>query len=296
MDLKVVCSVTLLLIMTLSFSNEVSAQETISPETYSPIINYHEKEVFYPANVEDYLSVSYAYDVSGDIIDEEMSDGWPEDTYAISYSGENVNLETYDKALYFHMEERPESNVTYLEYWTFYYFNDYYNKHYGDWEFFIVELVNNEPNRCIFSRHYEVVEISWEDIEKEGTHPIMYSALGGHGFYDVSEYTSEHFGKLSVSFSEDEIITLDDTEWINYEGIWGLPDFQARIQEGPPSPTRYEISGVNAYYTPDLLNPEALRSTSVLLPYIIFFGLMFGSATILIISYEFLKKRKGRKI
>ena len=57
--------------------------------------------------------------------------------------------------------------------------------HEGDWEHITVLLSrNNSPDLVWMARHSsEGTLISWNDVEHDGTHPVIYPAFGGHPSY-----------------------------------------------------------------------------------------------------------------
>jgi hypothetical protein len=80
-----------------------------------------------------------------------------------------------------------------LQYWSFYYFNDWNNKHEGDWE--MVELVFNEetvegalrsaPSFAAYAQHGSGERAEWTTgkIQKDGDHPYVYVSAGSHASY-----------------------------------------------------------------------------------------------------------------
>ena len=81
-----------------------------------------------------------------------------------------------------------------LQYWFFYPFNDYTNKHEGDWE--MVQLVfaaadataalDQTPIEVGYSQHEGLEVSSWDDPKLQivdGTHPVVHAAAGSHANY-----------------------------------------------------------------------------------------------------------------
>jgi hypothetical protein len=145
-----------------------------------------------------------------------------------------------------------------VQYWFFYYFNDWNNKHEGDWEF--VELyfdatsarqaLNLSPEKIRVSQHSTAEVKLWTDaaVEKNGTHPVVYVARGSHANYfrpglylgrgeegrgfgcdDASE--SGRRVQLEARLLPDQIDGPNDPyAWLAYKGYWG--DISSRASEG----------------------------------------------------------------
>jgi VPS62-like protein len=100
-----------------------------------------------------------------------------------------------------------------LQYWFFYYFNNFNDKHEADWEG--LQLVFNvdsarrglltEPVEVGYAQHEGGEQADWdsEKVEKVGNHPIVYSAAGSHASY----YSSA----LWLGTSAREGVGCDDT-------------------------------------------------------------------------------------
>jgi hypothetical protein len=150
-----------------------------------------------------------------------------------------------------------------LQYWFFYAFNDFNNKHEGDWE--MIQLVFDaadasdalqaaHPTEVGYSSHEGAERASWGDEKLElvdGTHPVVYPAAGSH----ANKYTEA----LYIGSSADAGVGCDDTRgphveiapvvrtipsnpgaaasaypWITYEGRWG--ELQQAFFNGPTGP------------------------------------------------------------
>ena len=149
-----------------------------------------------------------------------------------------------------------------LQYWFFYPFNDWNNKHEGDWE--MIQLVFRAPNahealatkpfEIGYSSHEGAERAAWGDEKLElvgGTHPVVYPAAGSH----ANKFTAA----LYLGSSGDAGVGCDDTRdphaqvlpvvktipaderaaaeafpWIAYEGRWG--ELQKAFYNGPTGP------------------------------------------------------------
>ena len=76
-----------------------------------------------------------------------------------------------------------------VQYWLYYPFNDFTNKHESDWEMVQVEFaasdaataLTQEPTRVGYSQHEGVEVAQWGDVKLEvvdGTHPVVHPAAG----------------------------------------------------------------------------------------------------------------------
>ena len=151
-----------------------------------------------------------------------------------------------------------------LQYWFFYAFNDFNNKHEGDWEMIqlvfdardAVEALTRDPVMASYSQHDGAERAKWGDRKLElvdGTHPVVYPAAGSH---------ANHFEpKLFLGRSAAQGVGCDDTTgpwrelrpvvetivgppetflrthpWLGYEGRWG--ERQASFYNAPTGPNQ----------------------------------------------------------
>ena len=161
--------------------------------------------------------------------------------------------------IYAHVFSDPDDPETLvLQYWFFYLYNDWNDRHEGDWE--MIQLffdapdarsaIGTEPRLVAFAQH-EGAEVSdWSDDVLQvvdGTRPVVYVAAGSHASYFQSE---RWFGKSAQSGfgcddtrapSEDvspAVIMLDDEAlptWAGFQGHWG--EKQPSFNNGPTGPT-----------------------------------------------------------
>src|SRR4051812_12186763 len=83
-----------------------------------------------------------------------------------------------------------------VQYWFFYYFNQFNDLHEGDWEGMQIAFHASTPAEALARGPYEIVlfqhaggeTADWDDdnkLQRQGTHPIVYPAAGSHAtFYD----------------------------------------------------------------------------------------------------------------
>jgi hypothetical protein len=147
-----------------------------------------------------------------------------------------------------------KDDLTAIEYWLAYPYNDWRSTHEGDWEVVMVFLRDGAPIACAYSAHHGGFRLPWELVETDGTHPIAYVAHGSHAnyFFGPKEYSNkaEAFGltittgefpfsgdfvDFTTSTSEEgKLVTpavklipsnksdwVDKWEWLNISGRWG---------------------------------------------------------------------------
>jgi Vacuolar protein sorting-associated protein 62 len=142
-----------------------------------------------------------------------------------------------------------------IEYWFYYYFNDFNNKHESDWEGIQVvfdvgtveEALETEPVEVGFAQHEGGEWAEWDDdkLERVGDHPVVYPAAGSHASYfsdrlwlgrspkegigcDDSTAPSHQVELSAVVVPDEPPASPDDPfAWLAYEGLWG------QLEQGP---------------------------------------------------------------
>jgi hypothetical protein len=90
--------------------------------------------------------------------------------------------------------ELPDTAGLVLQYWIYYLYNDWANRHESDWECVTVVLNRGEsiPRGAAYSAHFGGYWRDWPDVsrqtgagvlDQEGTHPVVYVARGSHAQY-----------------------------------------------------------------------------------------------------------------
>jgi len=155
-----------------------------------------------------------------------------------------------------------ESGKTALQYWFFYIYNDFNNKHEGDWE--MIQLVFDTPDATAalavkpaevgYSQHDGAERAGWNDSKLEkvgGTHPVVYPAEGSHAnYYEPALYlgssAAEGVGCDNTRGPSRElrpavrVVPADRTAmvaeypWLAYHGHWG--EAHAGFYNGPTGP------------------------------------------------------------
>ena len=154
---------------------------------HAPVVVLHGAERSAPTNVAGFLA------------DAELANG-RYDLRACSAKEGLAALQCYDDA------DEPAQPVVYaaafpgrdgriaLQYWLFHAFDlwspfvpqspDYWKAHEGDWEAVTVLLdAKRRPTDVGASRHCGGARRTWAKVERRGTHPVVYSALGSHALY-----------------------------------------------------------------------------------------------------------------
>ena len=162
---------------------------------------------------------------------------------AIEAYGESQG--THPNFTYYHRTVK-QGNYLNLQYWFFYPYNDWgngyggFNDHEGDWEGFHVffrldgDRPVEPPAHVCFLGHESRMTKSWRDpdVEKIGTHPVIYVAAGSHASYPQARHYPLVALYNLVDYATGESFTLDhenwrsrlpleDAGWLSYLGSWG---------------------------------------------------------------------------
>ncbi len=148
-----------------------------------------------------------------------------------------------------------------VQYWFFWYFNQFNDLHEGDWEGMQVVFDSSDPKRALAEGPSEIglfqhgggEKADWEDgkVQKEGTHPIVYPAAGSHAtFYDSAVYVENGQGGSGVGCDNTSppLRRLDVRPiqvpthpsprgrfaWLTFEGHWGQKE--KGFNNGPTGP------------------------------------------------------------
>jgi hypothetical protein len=135
-----------------------------------------------------------------------------------------------------------------VQYWAYYYFNDWNNTHESDWEMVSLvfdaetaaEALQEGPVLAAYADHGSGERRDWDSdrVEKEGGRPAVYVSAGSHASYFQPD-TYLGLGEQGSGFGcdvasgphrrlEPRIVLLDDagdrepaTPWLLFEGRWG---------------------------------------------------------------------------
>jgi hypothetical protein len=163
--------------------------------------------------------------------------------------------------VYAHIAREPNHSGFVLQYWFFWYFNQFNDLHEGDWEGMQLSFeaetttaaLGEEPHEIIVFQHAGGERAGWEDpkVQKEGTHPIVYPAAGSHAtFYDSAVYiqNGQHGSGVGCDNTTEPLrelrprpVLMPDTapesgpfEWLTYDGRWG--EKEKGFNNGPTGP------------------------------------------------------------
>ncbi len=148
-----------------------------------------------------------------------------------------------------------------LQYWFWYYFNDWNNTHESDWEmvqlvfdaFSAEEALGLEPGAVGFAQHGGGELASWDDAKlgRDGDRIVVYPAAGSHGTYYGNELyigwgengtgfgcdnttTPARMVPLDVVLLPDDPDPNSEFGWMLFEGRWG--ELKSWEYSGPYGP------------------------------------------------------------
>lgn len=143
--------------------------------------------------------------------------------------------------LYYHVPGR------YIVYWFFYAYNDGGPfDHEGDWENITVHLdAQDRPTEVAFFAHGRPRVYPWDGIDREGSHPVVYSAKGSHASYArpgfhlaIPGFDSTSAGPKWRTWRHLRNVVRED--WWGYGGAWGEVG-EIAATTGPQGPSPYKI-------------------------------------------------------
>ncbi len=250
---------------------------------YSPIFVISSKNMrdeFLPMPVELFVNRSYLYRMPFSVVLENPSisdlekynsshylDFQENESYYESYA---QMLPSYSKAVYARATKSRYNNTEYivLQYWHHYLYNDFINRHEGDWE--MVEILLNpttlEPEYAIYAQHEDSYyhnggEIRrWDEVMKNETHPYVFVARGSHASYFTA---GKHFllrnvpllydicydigDAVVLAYDNYSLIVMGDDvhqPWLKYAGRWGkvwmIQDTDMLGTNGPRGPAYHD--------------------------------------------------------
>jgi hypothetical protein len=180
--------------------------------------------------------------------------------------------------VYWQFYDKHDGHTTAFVYWLFYGYNDFVNKHEGDWERVAVQVVDGKPDGLTFWKHEEgPCRVAWDDVEKRDGHPVTYSASGSHGSYpwegsyDATAQGPDSFQPVTDTTSQgtewptwEHARSVVEQPWWGYRGLWGA---QKSVPggKGPrgPHPDRHEAVFATEPCAEPLPDPTASPGPSV---------------------------------
>ncbi len=163
---------------------------------------------------------------------------------------------------YAHIATEPGYAGLVVQYWFFYYFNQFNDVHEGDWEGMQIsfdadtpaEALARGPSQVALFQHAGGERADWGDtkVQKDGTHPIVYPAAGSHAtFYDNAIYiqNGSHGSGVGCDNTSEPLISTRPTpiviptaaapgsefQWLSFLGHWGQRE--KGFNNGPQGPT-----------------------------------------------------------
>lgn len=163
--------------------------------------------------------------------------------------------------VYAHIAREPGREGMVLQYWFFWYFNQFNDLHEGDWEGMQIafdastpgEALATGPSEMILFQHAGGERANWSDakVEKEGTHPVVYPAAGSHAtFYHSAVYVGNgsHGSGVGCDTTAEPLRRLDPKPvllpdrpmdrgrfaWLAFDGRWG--EKEKGFNNGPTGP------------------------------------------------------------
>ncbi len=264
-------------------SDPARAQETVSSddialaERYAPVLYFHPEELFRPQSVDVLLNTarlreqrSFWFDTNilpelsfSDLFDYDderyFLDVWYGTEGESDYKNYSIHRIYYQTVLspeaggppilaYARVVRDSSGRPSVIQYWLFYYYNDWFNKHEGDWE--LVQLMlgpDGSPEWLVYSQHHGGTRRAWDAAQiEDGTHPAVYVALGSHANYfwgDENYPNGQDIGSRRIEIMDrtgsfgryiPDIAVLPDLQdlvdspdsfpdmlWLLFRGHWG---------------------------------------------------------------------------
>lgn len=139
---------------------------------------------------------------------------------------------------------RGSDGRLWLQYWCFFPYNDYTllgpligaGRHQGDWEMLQLRMGadGQQPELALYAQHSRVGRRPWAQVEREGSHPVVYVARGCHAswFAPGRPWTGAWWdradgrgrapeGQLVVLGAETADLEAAGQGWVRWPGRWG---------------------------------------------------------------------------
>jgi len=159
-------------------------------------------------------------------------------------------------------DANDNGKVAAIQYWFFYFFDDWNNKHEGDWEQITLSFEPSasatdilsgsiEPKRAGYSQHTGGKKREWQDVETDpGVHPLVYVAAGSHanyfraGTFRWGQWEDNATGNRLIAPAISLVPPTPPSscgataDWLRYAGLWGqdVSLFRWPAGDGPNSP------------------------------------------------------------
>lgn len=183
--------------------------------------------------------------------------------HCVYYDLQTSLMKKYPSTIYGRVVSDPgvPSRIA-IQYWFYYIFNDWKNRHEGDWEMIQIEFpvstpaeaLRVEPDVAAYSQHAGARVLSWHDTDLEvvdSTHPMVFPAAGSHASYtragmfiarggrqglgcDDARATEDVEHPELVVIPSEKDLALKEQPWLGFEGRWG--ELQPSFYNGPTGP------------------------------------------------------------
>ena len=282
-------------------------------ERYAPVLYFHPFELFRPQTVNVLVDTSRLRLIRSGWFDHNILlkvslpdlgkynepdyilDSWFGDAGTSDYKNYTAHRAFYQAVLspdvggypivtYAHIVDDEVPGQITIQYWLFYYYNDSFNKHEGDWEF--VQVILSEldgPEWVVLSQHHGGSRRAWKSVQVEDeTHPAVHVALGSHANYfwgdesypngvtigntrvEIYDHTGTYDRTIpqTILIPDREAILQDQAawqgfEWLLFRGRWGEVGAQADFS-GPFGPADKGLQWSQPY-TWGIAQPEDTR-------------------------------------
>lgn len=210
------------------------------------------------------------YDTTDDVPSVRSSQGFYLDIDDAARSGDSA----LGAPTYWERHEDGDGLVAFV-YWFFYGYNDYNNKHEGDWERVAVQVRGDEPVAMTFWKHEEpTCAVEWADLDIVDGHPTVLAAKGAHGSYPI-EGEFAHRGGVDTTTKGrlwrawSDARPVDAEPWWGYRGRWGeagmehfrgvFGPYPGRQQEGVFTSRDCALSTLPEGFAGEWETPEPVR-------------------------------------
>jgi hypothetical protein len=133
-----------------------------------------------------------------------------------------------------------EEGPAWLQYWFFYFYNDYrmaggIGLHEGDWEMVQLRMPSRDPSprdvpeEAVYAQHKHAQRAGWDEVEKlpGSDRPVVYAGRGSHasyfesGIHETEVWIDIADGQQEPSELQLEIVPDEPPGWLRWPGQWG---------------------------------------------------------------------------
>jgi len=248
--------------LTLSMPRELA-------EMYAPIVCLHTRELYSPKPVEAMLDNAVLKRRDPAVPDPVVAERLTitdlarstDSTLYLTYRP-GISLvrlqENYPNTVYTRLV--ADGDFLFLQFRFFYVYNDWVNKHEGDWEMIQIAFPAQPPAAILtgqvqplfttYSQHSRGVSRAWSKVRvRDKTHPVVYVSLGSHAnYYEAKTHCMviglERTGSSETYYQLDIIAPGDATGrlgWLAFAGRWGRPGRSHLLSEDGPVGPRFKL-------------------------------------------------------